>query len=151
MDLHIIPTVIGVLLGGGILGFIEFLIKRKDAKDDKTKEIIEAIDKLDRKVDDRFTKLDAKIAEVDEKVDERAAVSARVRILRFADEMMEGRKHSRDSYEQCLEDIDYYELYCFGDGEGHKGHPNFKNNKTISTVEYIKNNYAERLEKHDFL
>ena len=144
MDLHIIPTLIGVLLGGGILGFIEFLIKRKDAKDDKTKEIIEAIDKLDRKVDERFTKLDAKIDEVDAKVDERSAVSARVRILRFSDEMGEGRRHSKDTYDQALSDIDFYEKYC-------EGHPAFKNNQTNATVEYIKNNYAERLEKHDFL
>ena len=151
MDIQAVTAFIGVLIGGGILTFVEFMIKRHDDKKSRKSGVLKAISDLDKKVDERFDTLNAKISEVDEKVDERSAVSARVRILRFADEMMEGRKHSRDSYEQCLEDIDYYELYCFGDGEEHKGHPNFKNNKTVSTVEYIKNNYAERLEKHDFL
>lgn len=151
MDIQAVTAFVGVLIGGGILTFLEFMIKRHDDKKSRKSGVLKAISDLDKKVDERFDTLNAKISEVDEKVDERSAVSARVRILRFADEMMEGRKHSRDSYEQCLEDIDYYELYCFGDGEEHKGHPNFKNNKTVSTVEYIKNNYAERLEKHDFL
>lgn len=151
MDIQAVTAFVGVLIGGGILTFVEFMIKRHDDKKSRKSGVLKAISDLDKKVDERFDTLNAKISEVDEKVDERSAVSARVRILRFADEMMEGRKHSRDSYEQCLEDIDYYELYCFGDGEEHKGHPNFKNNKTVSTVEYIKNNYAERLEKHDFL
>ena len=151
MDIQAVTAFVGVLIGGGILTFVEFMIKRHDEKKSRKSGVLKAISDLDKKVDERFDTLNAKISEVDEKVDERSAVSARVRILRFADEMMEGRKHSRDSYEQCLEDIDYYELYCFGDGEEHKGHPNFKNNKTVSTVEYIKNNYAERLEKHDFL
>lgn len=151
MDIQIVQTLLGALLGGGILGFIEFLIRRKDAKKDKNKEIIDAINKLDKKVDDGFAKLDQKIDDVDAKVDERSAVSARVRILRFADEMNEGRKHSKDSYEQALSDVDFYELYCYGDGKDIKGHPSFKNNKTEQTIEYIKRSYAERLEKHDFL
>ena len=77
-------------------------------------------------------------------MDERSAVNARVRILRFSDEMGDGRRHSKDSYDQTLSDIDYYEKYC-------SDNPSFPNNKTVSTIEHIKNNYAERLEKHDFL
>ena len=133
-------TIIVALIGGGAVGFIQFLIQRHDAKKDKNHEVLSAINGLATQIRD----LDQKIDEVDAKGDERAAVSSRVRILRFADEMMEDRRHSKDSYEQVLSDIDYYEQYC-------KDHPDFKNNQTMATVEYIKKNYKERLEKHDFL
>lgn len=144
MNVTIITTIIGGLLGGGIIGFIEFLIRRKDEKDDRNAEIIAAIKQLDAKVDDGFARLDAKIKDVEDKGDERSAVNARVRILRFSDEMVEGRRHSKDSFDQALSDIDYYEKYC-------SENPLFPNNKTVATIEHIKNSYAERLEKHDFL
>ena len=144
MDLAIINTIIGGLLGGGIIGFIEFLIRRRDDKEDKNKEIVESIRKLDDKVDKRFDILDKKIDSVDRKGDERNAIASRVRILRFRDEMLEGRSHTHDSFQQVLSDIDEYELYC-------DSHPDFRNNQTTSSVEHIKHSYAERLEKHDFL
>lgn len=144
MDIQFVPTLIGVLLGGGILGFIEFLIKRKDERNDKNAKVLEAVEKLDKKVDERFDVLDAKITDVDRKGDERNAVASRVRILRFRDEMLEGRGHTHDSFQQVLTDIDEYETYC-------EENPSFKNNQTVSTIEHIKHNYSERLEKHDFL
>lgn len=144
MDVNIIQTLLAGLLGGSVIGFIEFLIKRKDAKDDKNKEVLNAVEKLDKKLDDRFDVLDRKIDEVDRKYDERSTVSARIRILRFADEMMEGRRHSKDSWDQCLTDCDTYEDYC-------DAHPSFKNNQTEATIKYLKRSYDERLDKHDFL
>ena len=144
MDLQTLPTIVSILLGGGILGFIQFLLKRKYEKEDKHDEVIEAINKLDEKVDERFNTLDKKIEEVDKKGDERAAVSSRVRILRFRDEMLEGKSHTHDSFQQVLTDIDDYEQYC-------ETHPDFKNNQTLRTIEHIKTNYDERLDKNDFL
>lgn len=144
MDLQTLPTIVSILLGGGILGFIQFLLKRKYEKEDKHDEVIEAINKLDEKVDERFNTLDKKIDEVDKKGDERAAVSSRVRILRFRDEMLEGKSHTHDSFQQVLTDIDDYEKYC-------ETHPDFKNNQTLRTIEHIKANYDERLDKNDFL
>ena len=144
MELQTLPTIVSILLGGGILGFIQFLLKRKYEKEDKHDEVIEAINKLDEKVDERFNTLDKKIDEVDKKGDERAAVSSRVRILRFRDEMLEGKSHTHDSFQQVLTDIDDYEQYC-------ETHPDFKNNQTLRTIEHIKANYDERLDKNDFL
>lgn len=133
MDMTMLGTVCSVLLGGGILGFIQFLINRNDKKHDRMDEVIQEI---------RGLKDDVKALEA--KGDERNAVSARVRILRFMDELLEGRKHTKDSYDQCLSDITTYEQYC-------EAHPRFKNNQTAATVLHIKKNYEERLEKHDFL
>lgn len=144
MDITVLQIILSAIFGGAFIGFIEFMIKRHDEKNDKNKEVLEAVDKLDKKVDERFDILDKRICTVEAKGDERAAVSARVRILRFSDELQEERRHSKDSYDQCISDITYYEKYC-------SENPKFKNGQTELTVEYIKRNYAERLEKHDFL
>ena len=143
---EIINTMIGCLVGGGLIGFIEFLIRRKDERSDKNAEVIESLDKLNEKVDKRFNILDQKIGEVDRKGDERNAVAARVRILRFSDEMMANKKHSKDAWDQCLSDCDAYEDYCAA-----PEHSQFRNNITEATISYLKKNYSERLERHDFL
>ena len=125
--------ILSIIIGGGILAFIQFLITRHDGKHDKFKAITESIDKLSKKVD-----------YLDKKGDERNAVSMRVRILRFRDEMLADHKHTHDSFQQVLSDIDSYEQYC-------KQNPDFKNNQTIATIEHIKDNYHERLQKNDFV
>ena len=135
-----IQTIFIALIGGGLVGFVEFLIRRKDSREDKNREVLDAINRLDEKI----IVLDQKIDQVDQKGDERNAVSARVRILRFRDEMLENRGHSHESFLQVLDDIDSYERYC-------QENPDFKNNQTVATIEHIKENYKERLEKHDFL
>lgn len=129
----IVMTVTSGLLGGGLIAFVQFLIQRHDKKTDKLGGITKAIEELSNKMD-----------ALDAKGDERNAVAMRVRILRFSDEMMDNRRHSKDAWDQCLSDIDEYESYC-------GTHPDFKNNQTAATVNYIKAGYAERLEKHDFL
>lgn len=131
--MDIASSVVSVLIGGGIFAFIEFLINRHDKKHDRLKDITEAIEKLTEKVD-----------ALDQKGDERNAINMRVRILRFRDEMLAGQGHTHDSFQQVLGDIDEYEKYC-------EKHPEFRNNQTTTTIEHIKENYKERLEKHDFL
>lgn len=125
-------TFIGIILGGSFLAFLEFLIRRYDTKHDRLAGVIDQIKALG----DRIDKIDAK-------ADEREAVNKRVRILRFADEMREDRRHSKDSFDQVLSDITGYDQYC-------TSHPEFRNNQTTVTADYIKKAYAERLEKHDF-
>ena len=141
--MDIFTTLVGVLLGGGVLAFVQFLIQRNDSKHDKMEEVNKSIRALSEKAKERFDVLDRKIDTVNAKGDERFAVSSRVRILRFEDELQEKRKHSKDSWDQAMSDIDYYENYC-------QAHPKFKNNQTVATVEHIKNGYMERLEKHDW-
>ena len=132
--------IISILVGGGILAFFQFLITRQDNKADKNSKVLAEIEKLSLKI----TTLEDKIDKVDANRAEDAAIESRVRILRFADEMMEGRRHSKDSYDQAMQDCDRYEKYC-------SQNPSFKNNQTAATEAYIKKSYAERLEKHDFL
>ena len=92
---------------------------------------------------DRVDVLSDKIEIVAESVDETRAIAARVRILRFGDELLESRKHSKDTFDQAMLDIDNYERYC-------KSHENFKNHITEETVTFIQEQYRERLRNHNF-
>ena len=83
-------------------------------------------------------------AEVFERLDMEAAITSRVRILRFNDELLRDEKHTKEAFDQVLSDIDVYEAYCIA-------HPDFKNNKTKMSVSYIIASYQEHMEKHDFL
>ena len=124
-------VIVALITQGAML--IKDRLNRKDTVKDKKDEILKAIKDLE-------TKLDGHIA----KDDERNAVQCRIRILRFADEMYHGILHSKEHFEQILEDIRIYDEYC----EGHKG---FRNEITASSEELIKAQYDECMKKHSFL
>ena len=135
--MDIFTAITTFILGGGFLAFLQFLIERYDKKKDGIKDLKEYVIRMEKNLGEKIDTIEAK-------ADERNAVNSRVRILRFADETLEGRRHSKDSFDQVLRDIDDYEEYC-------EANPGFRNNQTVATVAYIKRVYAERLEKHDFL
>lgn len=83
-------------------------------------------------------------AEIFDRLDMDAAITSRVRILRFNDELLRDEEHTKEAYDQVLSDIDVYEAYCVS-------HPDFKNNKTKMSASYIIASYQEHLENHDFL
>ena len=72
------------------------------------------------------------------------AASQRYRILRFYDEVVSKQKHSESHFEDILDDIDEYEIYC-------KAHPKFKNNRGHAAMEYIKQIYDDVKAKGGFL
>ncbi len=122
-----------ILLGGGLFAFMQFLINRYDSKHSK-------FDGIEKEI----SALRDEIKKIDKKSDLREAISVRVRILQFNDELLEGKRHSKDSYDQVESDITTYEAFC-------NTHPDFKNNQTMLTIENINRNYSERLQKRDFL
>ena len=97
-------------LGWIFLGIITF-VEKFGPKDKKpwtalfafvgkilTKEFAESQNKLIERVDS----LSLEVKEVARSVDETRAIAARVRILRFGDELQEGRMHSKDTFDQVL-------------------------------------------------
>ena len=84
------------------------------------------------------------IINIKNEANERDAISSRVRILRFNDELLQNVDHTKDYFDQILSDIDRYEKYC-------NEHPHFKNNMTLLAVENIKKCYQNCLAKHKFL
>lgn len=114
------------------------------------KEMSDRINTLDKKLEsiqqdmsDRIDALDEKIVNTDKKLDKNVAISARVRILRFGDELQEEKKPSKGRFDQALADINAYDEYC-------SKHSDFKNGITEPTSAFIQEQYQERLRKHDF-
>lgn len=126
IELELIITVIVAIIGSNALwGFLQFLLERKDKKKDYSREILEAIQKIN------------------DKIDQRTAIGCRIRILKFMDEIIEGWEHSKDSYNQIMRDITDYLQYC-------DDHPQFLNHQTDVTIERIKKDYEQRLAINDF-
>ena len=86
----------------------------------------------------------SEVTKLTDDLDEDRAITARVRILRFVDEMEVGLGHTKDSFDQVLTDIDTYSKYC-------ADHPKFKNNQTAASCELIIDQYKECEKWHSFL
>ena len=92
----------------------------------------------------KIEKVESEVSGIRKEMGEDRAISARVRILRFNDEMMSNQLHSKESFDQALDDCTDYEHYC-------NTHPDFKNNRTKMAVQNIERCYQKCLETHDFL
>lgn len=92
----------------------------------------------------RMEKLEQAVAEIQQRAEERAAVSARIRILRFGDEILHGVHHSKEHFDQVLLDITEYEQYC-------RDHPDFANQMTVLTQKHIMETYSACFERQTFL
>ena len=96
-------------------------------------EIIKEVEKIDKKLDNHIK------AEEEEHIR-----NVRQRILRFNDEILSGKRHSQEHFNEILEDINVYEKYC-------SEHPNYKNNRAVLAIDTIKEVYQECVKEHDFL
>ena len=72
------------------------------------------------------------------------ARQARQRILRFNDEILFNKRHSKEHFDEILDDIDTYEEYC-------DAHEDYENNKAVLAISTIREVYKECLRDHDFL
>lgn len=70
--------------------------------------------------------------------------AARQRILRFSDEILFEQIHSKEHFDEILEEIDLYETYC-------NEHPDYENNKAELAIATIREIYKKCLHTHDFL
>jgi hypothetical protein len=70
--------------------------------------------------------------------------NARRRILRFNDEIINHVKHSREYFDDILEDVTAYESYC-------RENPDFRNGKAALAIENIERVYRECMKEGKFL
>ena len=133
METPIIIAVVAAVLGSnGLWMLIQSRLARKDAKEDKTDKIIEAIKDLRTQVEG-----------IGSRVDRNAAVLARTHILRFNDELINGIQHSQEYFRQQLQDIDTYESYC-------RKNPDFQNSYALMAIDNIRSTYRKLMEKGEF-
>lgn len=76
--------------------------------------------------------------------DRRCADGHRARILHFNNELLRDIDHTKEEFTEVLAEIDAYERFC-------DDHPDYPNNRAMLAIENIRENYKERLKKHDFL
>ena len=127
MNSEIVIAIVGaVFASSGLWGLLQYLISRKDNTAEKL---------------DKLTDL---VREVSDRVDTSNATNARTRILRFDDELINGVHHSKEYFQQTLEEIDLYERYC-------EKHPDYKNSACVLAVEHIRHTYAKLLEERAFI
>ena len=118
----VITIAVAIIASSGLWGLLQFLINRKDKTAEKLEQIFGAI------------------KEVSERVDANSATLARTHILRFDDELVNGIHHSKEYFQQTLEDVDTYERYC-------QSHPTYKNNTCVLAIEHIRRVYTTLQDK----
>ena len=111
--------------------------EKKEAKEDRTEEQL-------KEIKESMSLLFQRTEEIDEKIDCNEAKRARTQILRFADEIYAGVKHTREHFDDMLDTIDDYNLYC-------REHPEFKNMRTVNAQEKIVQIYKKCDKEHSFL
>lgn len=128
-----IITTFGGALVGSAMTFFQAIHMNKKKRAEERKDLLDRLDRIE-------DKLDKHIAENSrEQADE-----SRMQILQFGDEVKSGTRHSEESWNAALSNIDKYEKYC-------ADHENYANSKAVGTIAYLKQLYQERLEKNDFL
>ena len=92
----------------------------------------------------KLGKLEKQLDEYIDTDDKRDADSHRLEILRFNNELLRSVGHTKEEFIEVLAEIDAYEKFC-------TDHPDYPNNRAVLAIENIRENYKERLKKHDFL
>lgn len=145
-------ALVGTIIGSSALfAFIQFLITRKDKKNDKFEEVIKSLKELSsdlqgvhEEVTTVKTYVKSEVETLSDKIDRNNAIQSRIRILRANDEMRQDVHHSYEYFRQLNQDITEYEAYC-------RNHPEFKNNEAANSIEYINSVYQECMKKNNFL
>jgi len=149
-------SAVTVLLLGKLFDHLAYRRKRKDSLADKQadkeeaeeSEVLSAINDLRNEIGEvkaNVGSLRTDVEKVRSEAEEGRIIERRIRILHFADEITHKTvKHSRDHFQQLMDDCKYYEDYV-------DSHPGFKNGLTDPAIKLIRETYEERLRKNDFL
>ena len=99
---------------------------------------------INKEVMDRVNALAKEVDELKKDEELERVRFARQRILRFNDEILFEKRHSKEHFDEILDDITLYENYC-------ADHEDYENNKAVLAISTIKEVYKECLKTHDFL
>ena len=111
------------------------------------KDVLDMINQLEKRID----KVEEGVDLANNKCDQYSAqreedkvVATRRRILNFNDELIWEKPHSKETFDQVLRDITYYESYC----DSHKG---FCNSQANAAIRNINRTYDKCCEDHSFI
>lgn len=134
---------LGQIVGriAGVIAVLSIFIEITPVKINPISALLRWVGKqINKELMDKVNTLETKVGAL-EKSD---VIDCRVRILTFADEIRHGVRHSEETFDQVLSDIDTYERYC-------TEHPDFMNNKAVAAKAKILDIYSECMDNNDFL
>lgn len=134
---------LGQIIGGivGVVAALSIFIEITPVKINPISALLRWVGKQTNKdLMEKVNALETKVSAL-EKSD---VIDCRVRILTFSDEIRRGVKHSKETFDQVLSDIDTYERYC-------TEHPEFMNNKTVAARAKILDVYSACIDNNSFL
>ena len=99
---------------------------------------------INGEVIEKVEKLDQDIKDIARDVGEGRAKDARARVLRFGDELIHDVRHSKEHFDDILDDITKYDKYC-------EEHPEFENDRMQLTTQKIEETYKKCWQEHSFL
>ena len=137
----LITIALALIAAPGFWAMLQSLIDRLLGKRRVT------LEDIDNKLDGQRKDIDQLKGSFSQFEDEEAlkeAQGARRRILRFNDELLRDIEHSKEYFDDILEDVKTYESYC-------QSHPKFENGKTVMADKNIKRCYEQCMEKQSFL
>ena len=151
----ILTILLSIVGSSAVFGFIQFMITRKDNKNEKFDKLSKDIgavnssvkalsETVDKKISDLSVEMKASDEQLRQENMRTVADTRRVRILRGSDEIKLKMRHSEEWFDQMNEDITEYEKYC-------ESHPGYKNNKAVHAISNINSVYAKALDENDFL
>lgn len=97
-----------------------------------------------KEVKTELKKIQTEFLELKESEEQKEARNSRRRILRFNDEIINRIKHSREFFDDVLDDANTYEQYC-------RKNPDFQNSKAVLAIENIERVYRECMKEGNFL
>ena len=135
--------------------------KQEEEKERKVREVIEQAKKypewhqqsldIQKQFSDAISSIESSqrnnlksLSRLETMIAENEATTCRYRILRFNDEILHGQRHTKEHFDQILEDITRYEKYC-------EGHPEYENNKAVLAIDNITRVYRKCSDENAFL
>lgn len=103
---------LGIFGGGTLITFIQFMISRRDKKEENNSEVVKEIKSIKTDIKDVRKDMEQKFSALERKVDDSTALQARARFLRFDDEVQNGKKFSKSAWQQDMQDMTIYKAHC---------------------------------------
>jgi hypothetical protein len=133
-----ILTIVAAVFGS--TGFWTLILKFYESKSKRNKAEQKSLEAINKSLDDIKIRQDR----MESKQDLNDVKNSRIRILRFNDELLLNVQHTKEYFDNILEDVMEYENYC-------QSHKDFKNGKTVMAVKNIKTCYEKCMDQKDFL
>lgn len=129
----ILAIVVAIIGSTAVANLVIFFVTRGDTKKGDIAEIKQDI-----------AEMKTEIKDIKDGQQEAKAATARLQILNFAEDLANGKEFVKAHYDDVYEAMNIYNHYC-------DHHPDFKNDLTTDSQEFIRTRYQEHLDDGSFM